>query len=66
MSNKLDLSHIDRSSAVSITQQLADRFVDAIESGELAPGDKLPPTRALAAEAGVNHLTAARVYRRLA
>src|SRR5688500_3333910 len=66
MSNKLDLSHIDRSSAVSITQQLADRFVDAIESGELAPGDKLPPTRALAAEAGGNHLTAARVYRRLA
>ena len=30
------------------------------------PGEKLPPTRALALEAGINHLTAARVYRRLA
>ena len=30
------------------------------------PGAKLPPTRELAAEAGVNHLTAARVYRKLA
>ena len=30
------------------------------------PGEKLPTTRALAAEAGINHLTAARVYRRLA
>ena len=66
MSNKLDLSHVDRESAVSITQQLADRFAEAIESGLLAPGEKLPPTRALAADAGVNHLTAARVYRRLA
>ena len=32
----------------------------------LEPGEKLPPTRELAAEVGVNHLTAARVYRRLA
>ena len=38
----------------------------AIESGALEPGAKLPPTRALAADAGINHLTAARVYRRLA
>ena len=66
MSYKLDLSHIDRVGAVSVTQQLIDRFVTAIEAGELAPGEKLPPTRALAAAAGVNHLTAARVYRKLA
>ena len=38
----------------------------AIEAGELEPGEKLPPTRELAAEVGINHLTAARVYRRLA
>ena len=43
-----------------------DRFVAAIESGELPPGEKLPPTRRLAEEVGVNHLTAARVYRKLA
>ena len=51
---------------VSITQQLVDRISAAIEAGELEPGSKLPPTRELAAEAGVNHLTAARVYRKLA
>src|SRR5438874_3431129 len=66
MSYKLDLSHLDRDSDVSITQQLVDLFAAAIEDGKLEPGEKLPTTRALAAEAGVNHLTAARVYRRLA
>src|SRR5919202_2177858 len=65
-SYKIGLSDIDRASALSITQQLVDRFVTAIESGELAPGEKLPPTRTLAADAEINHLTAARVYRRLA
>src|SRR5215216_350296 len=66
MSYKLDLSDVDRDGEVSITQQLVDRFAQAIDSGELEPGEKLPTTRALAADAGVNHLTAARVYRRLA
>src|SRR5919112_5128617 len=66
MSNKLNLSDLQRDAAVSLTQQLVDRFVDAIETQTLEPGEKLPTTRALAAEAGVNHLTAARVYRRLA
>ena len=66
MSYKLDLSQLDREGPVSITQQLVDLFAAAIEDGKLEPGEKLPTTRALAAEAGVNHLTAARVYRRLA
>src|SRR4051794_24536512 len=66
MSHKMDLSTLDRDSPVSITQQLVGLFSDAIEAGELEPGEKLPTTRALAADAGVNHLTAARVYRRLA
>src|SRR3712207_6547976 len=65
MSNKVDLSDLERDGAVSITQQLVDRFVDAIETSALEPGEKLPTTRALAADAGLNHLTAARVYRRL-
>jgi 2-aminoadipate transaminase len=65
-SYKLDLSDLDRDGEVSITQQLVDRVAAAIESGELEPGAKLPPTRELAAEAEVNHLTAARVYRKLA
>src|SRR2546423_13557034 len=66
MSYKLDLSHLDRDGDVSITQQLVDLFAQAIEDGKLDPGEKLPTTRALAAEAGINHLTAARAYRRLA
>src|SRR5215218_5581423 len=66
MSYKLDLSDLDRESDVSITQQLVDRFAAAIDEAALEPGEKLPTTRALAADAGVNHLTAARVYRRLA
>ena len=65
MSYKVDLSHIDRGQARSLTDQIADAFVSAIESGRLAPGDKLPTTRALAEQASVNHLTAARVYKRL-
>src|SRR6476660_134163 len=66
MSYNLDLSDLDREGAVSITQQLVERFTGAIDEGLLEPGEKLPTTRAVAAEAGVNHLTAARVYRRLA
>src|SRR5690349_24782773 len=66
MSYKLDLSDLKRDADTSLTQQLVDRFVAAIEADELAAGDKLPTTRALAEQAGINHLTAARVYRRLA
>jgi DNA-binding transcriptional MocR family regulator len=69
MSYKLDLSALaglDRSEHGGVTRQLADFFVDAIDGGRLEPGDQLPPTRELAAAADVNHLTAARVYRRLA
>jgi 2-aminoadipate transaminase len=66
MSYKVELSDLQREGDVSLTQQLVDRFSQAIESGVLAPGEKLPPTRQLAEDVGVNHLTAARAYRRLA
>jgi DNA-binding transcriptional MocR family regulator len=66
MSYILDLSDIDRAGEESITAQIADRIRAGIDSGDLGPGDKLPSTRALAEQAGVNHLTAVRVYRRLA
>jgi 2-aminoadipate transaminase len=66
MSYKLNLSGLQREGGESITQQLVDRISAAIESGELEPGAKLPPTRELASQAEVNHLTAARVYRKLA
>src|SRR5918992_1783080 len=66
MSYKLDLSGLQREGGASITQQLVDRISAAIEAGDLEPGSKLPPTRELAERAGVNHLTAARAYRKLA
>ncbi|MGH2952914.1 MAG: PLP-dependent aminotransferase family protein [Solirubrobacterales bacterium] len=59
------MSDLDRSSERSLTQQLVDAIAAAIESGELRPEEKLPPTRELAELAGVNHLTAVRAYRRL-
>ena len=60
------LASLDRESAESLTRQLVQVFLDAISSGELAAGAKLPPTRTLAALAGINQLTASRCYRRLA
>src|SRR6516225_5779073 len=64
MSYKIDLSELDRDSR-SLTQELVQRFADAVEDGRLRPSEKLPPTRELARLAEINPLTAARVYRRL-
>lgn len=66
MSYNSDLFTLDRASSTSLTGQLVERVAEAIDAGELAPGAKLPTTRALAADAQINHLTAARAYRRLA
>src|SRR5579875_3617005 len=66
MSYKLDLSHLKRDSEQSITGQLVDIVRTAVEDGTLPPGAKLPTTRALAEDAGVNHLTVVRAYKRLA
>jgi DNA-binding transcriptional MocR family regulator len=66
MSHKLKVLDVERGGEISITQQLVTHIATLIDSGELAPGERLPATRALAADAGINHLTAVRVYRRLA
>jgi DNA-binding transcriptional MocR family regulator len=66
MSYKFDLSHIQRDSDQSITAQLVELVRAAIDDGRLPPGAKLPTTRALAEDAGVNHLTVVRAYKRLA
>jgi DNA-binding transcriptional MocR family regulator len=65
MSYKVNLSDLPRDGG-SLTARLAERIAADIESGALGPGEKLPTTRELAAQASINHLTAARVYRRLA
>jgi GntR family transcriptional regulator/MocR family aminotransferase len=66
MSYKFDLSQLERDSDQSITAQIVGLVREAIEQGEMAPGAKLPTTRALALDAGVNHLTVVRAYKRLA
>src|SRR4051795_3143475 len=66
MSHKLNVLDLDRDGEMSLTQQLVSRIAALVDSGELEPGARLPATRALAADAGINHLTAVRVYRRLA
>ena len=66
MSHKLNVLDLERGGEISLTQQLVTRISELVDSGELEPGAKLPATRRLAADAGINHLTAVRVYRRLA
>jgi DNA-binding transcriptional MocR family regulator len=65
MSYKDALRDLERDGERSLSEQMVAAFREAIASGELAVGEKLPPTRELAEIAGVNHLTAVRVYRRL-
>ena len=59
------LAALERTGARSLTSQIVDLFLEAIADGELEPGAKLPPTRRVAAVAGINQLTATRCYRRL-
>ena len=66
MSYNLDLSQLRRGADTSINAQLVELIKGAIERGDLRPGDRLPTTRAVADEAGLNHLTVVRAYRRLA
>jgi 2-aminoadipate transaminase len=65
MSYKDKLSHLERTGERTLGEQMITALREAIASGELAPAEKLPPTRELAELADVNHLTAVRVYRGL-
>ena len=47
------------------SMQIVEAVLDAVASGELTGGAKLPSVRGMAAEALVNHNTAARAYREL-
>ena len=52
---------IDRfASAVPLYVQIAESLLDRIESGELAPGDRLPPERELSELLAVNRMTVRR------
>ena len=56
---------VDRDADMPLGAQLAAALRDAIGSGSLAPGDRLPSVRDLAAEAGVNVNTVRAVYGKL-
>ena len=66
MSYKERLSDLDREAIARSPRRSPTPSPPRSTSGELAPGAQLPPTRELAELAGVNHLTAARAYRKLA
>lgn len=51
--------------AVPLYIQIAESLLDQIESGELAPGDRLPPERELSKLFGVNRMTLRRALRML-
>lgn len=53
-------------SAVPLYVQIAESLMSRIQSGELSPGDRLPPERALSEMLGVNRLTLRRALRVLA
>jgi DNA-binding GntR family transcriptional regulator len=48
---------LSRRNAQPAHAQIADQLADAIAGGELAPGDRLPPERQLAAELGLSRMT---------
>ena len=56
------LFRLDFQSAVPIYRQIRDQVVLA---GELPPGERLPTTRALAEDAGVNVMTVSKAYQLL-
>jgi GntR family transcriptional regulator len=53
---------IDPDGDVPLYQQIRDRVVEAIASGDLHEGDPLPATRALAADLGINFHTVNKGY----
>lgn len=61
----MTLVRIDANSAVPPFEQLRAQLVDAIRSGELAPGTGLPTVRQLAADLGLAKNTVARAYQAL-
>jgi len=60
------LLRIDLSSRVPAYEQIAGELRSLLVSGQLLPGDPLPPVRQLAIDLGVHFNTVAQAYRTLA
>ncbi len=60
------LIHLDRDSDEPLYRQISQRVREAIVSGELTEGTRLPTERALAHELGVNRTTVMNAYNQLA
>ncbi|GAA0282547.1 PLP-dependent aminotransferase family protein [Cryptosporangium japonicum] len=56
---------LDPGSGVPLYRQLEQWFADAIRSGALPPGSRLPSTRALAADLGVSRVTVGTAFAEL-
>ena len=53
---------LDPNSEVSLYRQLSAYLQHLIETGDLVPGDRLPPTRELAGQLGLNRTTVSAAY----
>ena len=53
---------VDPQDDVPVYRQLMEQVKFLIASGQLAPGDALPSTRALSSELGVNPMTISKAY----
>lgn len=60
------LISVDPAAPEPIYRQICARVAALVEDGTLRPGDRLPPTRALAAALGVHRATVVRAYDELA
>ncbi len=60
------LPSLDRRSPAPLWKQIVDHAVRLADEGALPGGERLPPTRVLAAELGVNRSTVCRAYEELA
>ena len=56
---------VDLSSEIPLYRQVRDQVVDAVAGGGLAAGSRLPSTRQLAADLGINVHTVNRAYEEL-
>jgi GntR family transcriptional regulator len=60
------LLSVDLRSSVPVYRQIVDRLRILLVSGELKPGEQLPPVRRLAIDLGIHFNTVAEAYRTLA